>query len=111
MKVHNLKMVVVGDVGVGKTSLLKRYVRKTFDPEWIASVFEGYGEQIKVPGTRQVCTNPFNPFTTGYTRLRYDFVTNETRHIFEILHAEETRLHVCVAWLHVCVAQLHVSTW
>ena len=35
----------------------------------------------------------FNPFTTGYMQLKCGFrvfVTNETRHIFGILHADET---------------------
>ena len=30
---------------------------------------------------------------TGYTRLRRSFVSNKMRHIFEILHADDTRLH------------------
>ena len=49
----------------------------------------------------------FNPFATGYTRLRCDFVTNEMCHIFEIQHADETWLHAGETRLPAGETRLH----
>ena len=53
------------------------------------------------------CPKRCYPLTTGYTQLRRGFVLNETQHIFEILHAGETRLHAGGSRLHAGETRLH----
>ncbi len=44
--VQERKLVIVGDGGCGKTSLLMMYTRKTFPEEYVPTVFENYVSEV-----------------------------------------------------------------
>ncbi|XP_060641956.2 rho-related GTP-binding protein RhoF [Anolis sagrei] len=67
---HELKMVVVGDGGCGKTSLLLVYARGAFPEQYAPSVFEKYTTSVTV-GKKEVFLHLYD--TAGqddYDRLR-----------------------------------------
>ena len=46
----NVKVVIVGDGTVGKTSLCNVFVNKDFTKTHVATVFENYSEELHVCG-------------------------------------------------------------
>ncbi|CCK69239.1 Rho family GTPase RHO4 KNAG_0C01260 [Huiozyma naganishii CBS 8797] len=74
---YHLKIVVVGDGTVGKTSLLMSYVQKTFPTEYVPTVFENYVTTIE--GPQDKCIELALWDTAGqeeYNRLRPLSYTN-----------------------------------
>ena len=45
-----VKCVVVGDGAVGKTSLLERYTRDTFDPNFRPACYDNYSSNVIIDG-------------------------------------------------------------
>ncbi|XP_030624259.1 rho-related GTP-binding protein RhoF [Chanos chanos] len=67
---EELKIVIVGDGGCGKTSLLMVYAKGDFPEKYAPSVFEKYGTKVKL-GNKEVQLNLYD--TAGqedYDRLR-----------------------------------------
>ncbi|XP_040272069.1 rho-related GTP-binding protein RhoF [Bufo bufo] len=65
-----VKIVIVGDGGCGKTSLLMVYAKGSFPEQYAPSVFEKYTTSIKI-GNKEVCLHLYD--TAGqedYDRLR-----------------------------------------
>jgi len=48
-----IKFVVVGDHGVGKSSILDTFTRNIFDPQYRFVVFDNYGVSLKVDGKKK----------------------------------------------------------
>ena len=46
----NVKVVIVGDGSVGKTSLCNVFVKKNFTKTHVATIFENYSEELYVCG-------------------------------------------------------------
>ena len=46
----NVKVVIVGDGTVGKTSLCNVFVNKDFTKTHVATVFENYSEELHICG-------------------------------------------------------------
>lgn len=44
---NNIKCVIVGDGSVGKTSILLRYTSNTFSQEYVPTIFDNYGCNLK----------------------------------------------------------------
>ena len=47
---NNVKLVIVGDGTVGKTSLCNVFVKKDFTKSYEATVFENYSEELFICG-------------------------------------------------------------
>ena len=45
---ESMKLVVVGDAAIGKTSLLMRYALKKFPTEHVPTVFDNYSTEVHV---------------------------------------------------------------
>lgn len=93
------KIVIIGEGGCGKTSILMAYKDKTFNPEWIPTVFENY--IIKVPVNNDQI--PINLWDTAgqeaYEKLRT--ITYDGCKLFIIcfdLANPDTLIHVEEKW-------------
>jgi Ras-related protein Rab-7A len=54
IKQHLTKVVVIGDSGVGKTSLLKQYMTKTFSPQYKATIGSDFLQKFVVIDDKKV---------------------------------------------------------
>lgn len=50
-----LKIVVVGEEGVGKTALLERLIKGTFNPEELPKVYDNYVHSLVDPSLSTQC--------------------------------------------------------
>ncbi|XP_066156438.1 ras-like GTP-binding protein RhoL [Euwallacea fornicatus] len=69
-KLNNIKITAVGDGVVGKTCLLTTYVTGNFPEEYVPTVFEHYGQNLKVDGTDYDITLWDTAGQEDYERLR-----------------------------------------
>lgn len=71
---ENLKILVVGDGGVGKSSLLLTYTTHAFPSEHIPTVFDNYIDTVMVDGDRK-CLELWD--TAKRVRVHNLFITND----------------------------------
>eukprot|EP01084_Bolivina_argentea_P254344 427573_1 len=98
---QNIKCVVVGDSGVGKTCLLIRYTTQCFPGEYIPTVFDNYALSTLAHGKRiQLGLWDTYDDPDGYDRLRY--LSYPQTHIFLICYSvisKRSMDHIISKWI------------
>ena len=68
-EVQGNKVVLLGEAGVGKTSIISRYIKQKFDPEYITSLTSQYlRKSIKFPDNVEIILDIYD--TSGQERYR-----------------------------------------
>ena len=68
---YYLKCVVVGDSNVGKTSLLERYTKDTFGPNFFPACYDDYTSNVFIDGVSVSLAMLDTIGQDDYDRLRY----------------------------------------
>lgn len=94
-KEHLYKILVIGDLGVGKTSIIKRYVHHNFSPNYRATIGVDFALKVlnwdqetvrlqlwDIAGTRQPFTHDSNEIVDNWELLEKwkmrNFLQNES---------------------------------
>ena len=67
---ERIKIVVVGDPGAGKTSLIRRFVEDTFDPSYNPTIYDKYEKIISYKGKKCILVVEDTAGQAEYARLR-----------------------------------------